>query len=152
MYYRIALNLWGSKFSRTAIFKDFVEIISRIRCTRALHAMCYKFSLKYFRIRLKIHEIKDPRKFSSIRYVHRICTLLLAKIKVAVLILDKKNWLVKFFICWGTTKPFPDYKGFCVLCGACFDMQNSWWCHWRWYGWIPPLVPSLSKYCLATLE
>ena len=48
-----------------AIFGDFVEIVSRICCMRTLHAACQKFSLKYFREGLKIHEIreiKDPRK------------------------------------------------------------------------------------------
>ena len=56
---------------RIAIFENFVEIVSRICCTHTLHAACQKFSLKYFRVRLKIreiHEIKDPRKFSAIWY------------------------------------------------------------------------------------
>ena len=51
------------------IFEDFIEIISRIRCTHTLHAMCEELSLKYLRERLKIREIKDPIKFSAIRYV-----------------------------------------------------------------------------------
>ena len=66
----IALIFGGSKFLRIVIFEDFVEIISRIRCTRTLHAACQKCSLKYFRKRLKIreiYEIKDPRKFSAIQ-------------------------------------------------------------------------------------
>ena len=81
--YRIALNFWGSKFSRIATFEDFVEIISRTRCTRTQHAACQKFTLKYFRERLKIceiREIKDPRKFSAIRY------MLISNI-------TSKNWL-----------------------------------------------------------
>ena len=55
--YRIlySVKFRGSKFSRTAIF----EIISRICCTRTLHAVCQKFSLKYFHERLKIHEIRE---------------------------------------------------------------------------------------------
>ena len=67
--YRIALNFRGSKFSRIAIFEDFVEIISRTHCTRTLHAVCQKFLLKYFREQLEIREIKDPRKFSAIQYI-----------------------------------------------------------------------------------
>ena len=57
--YRIALNFRRSKFSQIAIFEDFVEIISRIRCTSTLHAVCQKFSLKYFHKRLKIREIRE---------------------------------------------------------------------------------------------
>ena len=60
-------NFRVSKFSRIAIFEEFIEIILRIHCTRTLHAVCQKFSLKYFRERLKICKIKDPRKFSAIR-------------------------------------------------------------------------------------
>ena len=57
--YRIALSFRGSKFLRIAIFEDFVEISSQIRC---------KFLLKYFHKQLKIHEIrkiKDLRKISA---------------------------------------------------------------------------------------
>ena len=57
MTYRIVLNFRGSKFSWIAVFEDFVEIISRTRCMRTPHAACQKCSLKYFRERLKIHEI-----------------------------------------------------------------------------------------------
>ena len=65
--YCIAQKFQGSKFSQIAVFGDFVEIISRIRCTRAPRmAHVIKFSLKYFREWLKIREIKDPRKFSAI--------------------------------------------------------------------------------------
>ena len=72
VHYRIVLNFQGSKFSRIAIFEDFVEIVSRIRCMCTLHAACQKISMKYFREWLKIHkirEVKDLRKFSAIRYV-----------------------------------------------------------------------------------
>ena len=74
--YRIVLNFRGPKFSQIAIVEEFIEIISRICCTRTLHAACQKFSLKYFHERLKIREIreiKDPRKFSAIQYagMHR---------------------------------------------------------------------------------
>ena len=50
------------------------DLISRIHCTRILHAACQKFSLKYFRAWLKIleiGEIKDPRKFSAIRDTYK---------------------------------------------------------------------------------
>ena len=70
--YRIALNFRGSKFSRRAGFEEFVEIILQIHCMCTLHAVCQKFSLKYFHKRLKIREIceiKDPQKFSTIRYL-----------------------------------------------------------------------------------
>ena len=67
--YRIALNFRGSKFSRIAIF------ISRIRSTHMPHATCQKFSLKYFRKRLKIREIKDPQKFCAIRYLYVPCEI-----------------------------------------------------------------------------
>ena len=36
----------GSKISQIEIFEDFVEIISRIRCTCTLHTACQKFLLK----------------------------------------------------------------------------------------------------------
>ena len=36
--YCIALNFRGSKFSRMAVFEDFVEMISRIRCLNRAHA------------------------------------------------------------------------------------------------------------------
>ena len=71
--YRIALNFGGSKFSRIAIFEVFVEIILRIRCMCTLHAACQKFPLKCFRKQLKIREIreiKNPLKFSAIRYTN----------------------------------------------------------------------------------
>ena len=71
--YRIALNFRVSKLSRIANFEDFLEIILLTHCTRTLHAVCQKYSLKYFREQLKIRkirEIKDLRKFSAIRYVH----------------------------------------------------------------------------------
>ena len=67
--YRIAR---GSKFSQIAIFEDFVEIISQIRCTHTLHATCQKFSLKYFQKQFKtreVHAIKDLQKFSAIQYI-----------------------------------------------------------------------------------
>ena len=70
VHYRIVLNFRGSKFSRIAIF-DFVEMILWIRCTRTLHAVCQKFSLKYFREWLKIcekYKIKDLPNFSAIWY------------------------------------------------------------------------------------
>ena len=47
------------------------EARSYLRSERFLkisYAACHKFSLKYFCMRLKIREIKDPRKFSTIRY------------------------------------------------------------------------------------
>ena len=49
----------GSKFSRIAIFGNFVEIILRICCTHTLHGACQKFLLKYFHERLKIREIRE---------------------------------------------------------------------------------------------
>ena len=70
--YHIALNFQGSKFLWIAIFEDFVDANLLHAHT---HTACHvsKFSLKYFRERVKIceiREIKDPRKFSAIRYCH----------------------------------------------------------------------------------
>ena len=67
LYYRIALNFRGSKFSRIVIFEGFIKLILGIRCMHTLHAVCQKFSLKYFCKWLKIREIckiKDPRNYS----------------------------------------------------------------------------------------
>ena len=41
--HRIVQNFRVSKFSRIAIFVDFIEIISRIRCTHTLHARVKNF-------------------------------------------------------------------------------------------------------------
>ena len=81
----LPLSFRGSKVLRIAIFEKFVEIIC---CMRTLHAMCQKFLLNYFHEQLKIRkirEIKDPRKFSAIRYyktlqneqvhTYRLCTV-----------------------------------------------------------------------------
>ena len=65
-YYCIAQNFRESKFSKIAIFEDFIEIILRICCTCTLHTAGQKFSLKYFRKQSKFREIKDLRKFSAI--------------------------------------------------------------------------------------
>ena len=48
LHYRIALNFRGSKFLRIEIFEEFVEIISRIRCMRTLHAVCQKIFVEIF--------------------------------------------------------------------------------------------------------
>ena len=76
---RIALiiKFRGSKFLRITTFE---EKISRIRCTRTLHAACQKLSLKCFREQLKIRDnlygIKLP---STVTYIyilvfwHSIC-------------------------------------------------------------------------------
>ena len=70
--YRITLNFRGSKFSQIVVLEDFVEVFLRIHCTHTLHATCHKFLLKYFHKRLKNHkicEIKDSRKFCTMRYI-----------------------------------------------------------------------------------
>ena len=49
------------------IFEEFIQIISRIRCTHTLHAACQKLFVELFS-QTVIHEIKDPRKFCAIQY------------------------------------------------------------------------------------
>ena len=49
--YRIALIFHGSKFSRFAVFDNFVEKNSRIRCRSIQWCKVSKFSLKY------LHEV-----------------------------------------------------------------------------------------------
>ena len=56
-----------------AIFEDFIEIILRIRCTRTLHTVCHKFSLKYFHKRLKIREIFTKLKTREILALYGRC-------------------------------------------------------------------------------
>ena len=51
-------------------------MISRIRCTRTLHAACQNFSLKYFHEQLKIRNIKDPQKI--LHYMYMVLYLPLA--------------------------------------------------------------------------
>ena len=73
--YRIALIFRGSKFSQIAVFDNFVEKNSRIRCRSRRWCEVSKFSLQCFRKWHLIHENRenlDPRNISAIRYYQTI--------------------------------------------------------------------------------
>ena len=71
--YRIVLNFRGSKFSRIAIFEDFVANLLHVH---AAHRMP-KIFVEIFLRTIIIREIKDSRKFSPIAYfisfLHNVC-------------------------------------------------------------------------------
>ena len=71
--YRIALNFRGSQiFANSDFWRIRWSNFAKSLHARTLHTTCQKCSLKYFREWLKIREIreiKDPRKFSTIRYM-----------------------------------------------------------------------------------